>query len=86
MVGAEINLDGAINSPRAILICAARGATQFTDHQRQGWNLYDPTINIVGQKDGVSRWNFVGAQTKLRVNETRDKKRRSMDRRYSSRG
>jgi hypothetical protein len=32
-----------------------RGGMQFTDHQRQEWNLYDPTTNIVGQQHGVLR-------------------------------
>jgi hypothetical protein len=34
---------------------APRRGTQFTDHQEQEWNLYDPTTNIVGQQRGVSR-------------------------------
>ena len=39
---AEINLEVEHSSVQL-------AGTEFTDRQGQGWNLYDPTINIVGQ-------------------------------------
>jgi len=42
ILDAEINLEVELSSVQF-------AGTEFTDYQGQGWNLYDPTINIVGQ-------------------------------------